>query len=189
MKPLLVVLTGMQLTTPPKTGADVQTRTATNSVPLRDEQQARQAVVDFLVWYKNHHITADRYVLVNQRPGKPYSVNLKNGDRYLNYLNTSHLLTSACLSRWRLFFQERDASFRLHPQSEGPPDGFEFDLIMLNQDTDKQLASLSSLTIEKVTITNGQALVVFRLIDAYEFRLVYQNRRWLIDEILSSSQH
>lgn len=59
---------------------------------------------------------------------------------------------------------------------------------MLNQDVDKQLASLRSLTMGKVTITNGQALVGFTLVDAYEFRLVRQNGHGLIDEILNSSQ-
>lgn len=92
MKPLLVVLMGVHLNGPPKIVSDAQAGPVTDSAQSLDTQQARQTVVDFLVWYKNHYLTANRYVLVNQRVDKPYSVNLKNAERYLTYLNTSHLL-------------------------------------------------------------------------------------------------
>lgn len=117
-----------------------------------DAQPAGQAVVAFLRWYKAHLQDANRFPLVNQRAGKPYSVNLKNGERYLAYLKSSHLLTDTYLNQWRTYFAERNAGFRLSPQDEGPPDGFEYDLVMLTQDVDKQLASLKSLKMGKVTI-------------------------------------
>ncbi len=200
MKPLLIILmlgnlmwivptgTAPNRTRPynPTRGmANARSSSVIDSVSARD---ARQTVINFLVWYKKHCLAANRILLVNQRAGQPYSVNLKNGERYLTYLDSSHRLTNGYLDRWRTFFRERDAAFRLHPQYEGPPGGFEFDLVMLNQDVDKQLASLRSLTMGKVTITNGQAIVGFTLLDAYEFRLVRQNGHWLIDEILNQSQ-
>ncbi len=153
-----------------------------------DAQQAGQTVVAFLTWYKTHMQAINRFPLVNQQAGKPYSVNLKNGERYLAYLKSSTLLSDAYLNQWRTYFAERDAGFRLSPQDEGPPDGFEYDLVMLTQDVDKELASLKSLKMGKITIVKNKATVILTLLGAYEFRLVRQNNHWLINEILNTGE-
>lgn len=150
-----------------------------------DSQQASQAVIAFLYWYKTHMQAVNRYPLVNQPDGKPYSVNLKNGERYLAYLKNSHLLSDAYLSQWRTYFKERNEGFRLSPQDEGPPDGFEYDLVMLTQDVDKQLAALKSLKINRTKVVKDRATVALTLLGTYEFQLVQQNNHWLINEILN----
>ncbi|HEY0109080.1 MAG TPA: hypothetical protein VGB67_05575 [Fibrella sp.] len=153
-----------------------------------ETQQAGQTAIAFLHWYKTHLQAANRFLLVNQQAGKPYSVNLKNGERYLAFLKSSQFLTDTYLSQWRTYFKERNEGFRLNPQVEGPPTGFEYDLVMLTQDVDKQLASLKSMKIDKVTVVQNKATVVLTLLDAYEFRLIRQNNHWLINEILNTSQ-
>lgn len=161
---------------------------ATDRESSPDAQEVRRRVVAFLNWYKNHIQEANRIPLVNQTAGKSYSVNLKNGEQYLTYLKSSNLLTEAFLDQWRTFFRERQEGFRLSPQYEGPPTGFDYDLVMLNQDVDMQLSSLVSLKIGKTLVINDKATVWFTLLDAYEFRLVRQNGHWLINEILNQSQ-
>ncbi len=153
-----------------------------------DSQQAGQAVVLFLHWYKTHMQAVNRYPLVRQLPGKPYSVNLKNGEHYLAILKSSRLLTDGYLDQWRTYFRERNEGFRLKPQDEGPPDGFEYDLVMLTQDVDKQLAALKSLKINRVNVVKNRATVTLTLLGAYEFRLVHQNGQWRIDGILNLGQ-
>ena len=158
-----------------------------NPVITPDAQQARQTVVAFLAWYKIHMQALNRFPLVNQQAGKPYSVDFKNGERYLAYLKSSHLLTDAYLNQWRTYFNERNAGFRLSPQDEGPPTGFEYDLVMLTQDVDNQLALLKSVKINEVAVIKNKATVVLTLLDAYEFQLIRQNNQWLINEILNMS--
>ena len=58
-------------------------------------------------------------------------------------------MTAQYLAEWRQFFRERNEGFRLSPQSEGPPTGFEYDLVMLTQDVDIRLASLGDLKLIK----------------------------------------
>ena len=189
MKSLLIALTWATLNwVSLDKPEDTQFGVATPKGTPGDAQQARQTVVSFLNWYKNHIQEANRFPLVNQTSGKPYSVNLKNGEQYLTYLKSSHLLTEAYLNQWRTFFKERQAGFRQSPQSEGPPTGFDYDLVMLNQDVDMQFAALKSLKMGKVVVSNDKATVGFTLLDIYKFRLVRQNGRWLINEILNQSQ-
>ena len=196
MKTLLIALTWgpIILTDPNRASLDKPCVPYTPSTSViasgisPNAQQARQTVVTFLTWYKNHIQAANRIPLVNQNPGKPYSVNLKNGERYLAYLKSSQRLTDAYLNQWRVFSKDRQEGFQQSPQYEGPPTGFDYDLVMLNQDVDMQLASLKSLKMGKSVVANDNATVKFTLLDTYEFRLVQQNGRWLINEILNQSQ-
>ena len=181
-------LNWVSLDSPTKVMHNARSGQAPNSGLSPDEEQARQTVISFLTWYKNHIQEANSIPLVNQTAGKPYSVNLKNGERYLTYLKSSNLLTDAYLNEWGVFFKERQEGFRLSPQDEGPPTGFEYDLVMLTQDVDMQLAALKSLKMGKVVVSNNKATVGFTLLDTYEYRLVRKNGRWLINEILNQSQ-
>jgi len=153
-----------------------------------DSQQARQTVLDFLTWYKKNISAINRFPLVNQKGEEPYSVNLKNGERYLGYLKKSNLLTDKYLDNWRQYFKERNEGFRQNPENEGPPTGFEYDLVLLSQDVDMQLNSLSSLKINKIAVLNNSAKVNFKLIEEYQFELLRRNNRWMINNILNLSQ-
>ena len=153
-----------------------------------DSQQARQTILDFLTWYKKNISAINRFPLVNQKGEEPYSVNLKNGERYLGYLKKSNLLTDKYLDNWRQYFKERNEGFRQNPENEGPPTGFEYDLVLLSQDVDMQLNSLSSLKINKITVLNNSAKVNLKLIEEYQFQLVRRNNRWMINNILNLSQ-
>lgn len=167
-----------------------RTEQAPTALPIitADSATAAQTVLTFLTWYKNHIQAANQIQLVNQEAGKSYSVNIQNGERYLTYLKSSQLLTDSYLNGWRTFFKERQAGFRISPQTEGPPTGFDYDLVMLNQDVDMQLTSLKSLKIKRVKINKQQAFVTCVLFDTYEFRLVRDTNRWRINEILNLSQ-
>lgn len=114
-------------------------------------------------------------------------MNIKNGERYVTYLKGSQMLTDFYLNEWRTYFKERNEGFRLSPQTEGPPTGFEYDLVILTQEVELQFDSLKSLKIKKVTVSKNRATVALTLLDSYEFRLVRSGNRWLINEILNLS--
>ena len=194
VKPLLIILMlGNLMWIIPRTKQSDPTKgmaqlvAATDSEISPDAEEVRRRVIAFLTWYKNHIQEANRIPLVNQTAGKPYSVNIKNGEGYLTYLKSSQMLTDAYLNQWRVFFKERQEGFRLNPQYEGPPTGFDYDLVMLNQDVDMQLAALDSLKMDNLSVVSNIATVGFTLLDTYEFRLVRQNGHWLINEILNQS--
>lgn len=152
-----------------------------------DSTRAVRAVTGFLRWYKIHIDSSSRIILVRQRPQEPYSVDLKKGEQYLAHLRSSGFLTEAYLGEWRQYFRDRNEGFRAHPQTEGPPLGFEYDLVLLSQDVDQQLKELSTLKINEVSIRKDRATVQFTLLFEYEIRLRRQNNRWVINEILNLS--
>ena len=157
------------------------------SAVASDSAAAARSVVKLLNWYKNHIDSASRINLVDQKPGKPYAVNFKNGEKYLAYLRSSHLLTNTFLNEWRIYFRQRQQGFQLTQQNEGPPTGFEYDFVLLSQEVDLQLQSLNKLKITKVTVRKDRASVEFDLLASYECKLVRTNGVWLINEILNLS--
>ncbi|WP_229311184.1 hypothetical protein [Larkinella soli] len=152
-----------------------------------DRQAAGRTVVRFLQWYSSHLDSAGRIILVDQPAGKNYSVNFRNGEKYLALLKNSGHLTDAYLNEWRTYFRDRQKGFELNPQKEGPPTGFEYDLVLLSQNADVQMKNLNRLRIDKVTVRADRATVQCTLLENYEFRLVRRNNRWLINEILNLS--
>lgn len=84
------VLNWVCLDNPTEVMVKTQSASSPDNQLSPDEAQARQTVISFLTWYKNNFQKANRIQLVNQTQGKPYSVNLKNGERYLTYLKSSH---------------------------------------------------------------------------------------------------
>ena len=165
-----------------------QPHSATDNGHSAEKELARQTVIGFLGWYRDHLQEVNRIPLVNQREGEPYSVNLKNAEQYLTLLKSSQGLTDAYLDEKRKYFKERQEDFRQRPQDEGPPIGFDIDLVTLNQDVDMQLGSLESLKTGDVSIIDDEALVRFKLLDDYEIRLVRLDGRWLINKILNRSR-
>ncbi|GAB3499741.1 hypothetical protein GCM10027341_23650 [Spirosoma knui] len=182
---LTIVLTNVRCES--RLAADVSENQVAARTPASDSAQAAQAVVTFLQWYKKNLGAVSRIDLVNQDEVRGYSVNFKNSEQYLAYLKKSNGLTERYLNDWRTYFKERDEGFRLTRQNEGPPTGFDYDLVMLNQDVDEQMDSLNRLTINDVAIAKNQATVTCTLFITYEFRLVRRDNHWLIDEILNLS--
>ncbi|WP_020595624.1 hypothetical protein [Spirosoma panaciterrae] len=159
----------------------------TAHTPPTETTAVRQTVVDFLNWYKANMLSISKINLVDQKPGKPYAVNFKSTEQYLSALKHSQLLTDRYLGEWRTYFKQRQEGFRLSPQNEGPPTGFEYDLVMLSQDVETQMDSLKTLKIHSVNVHGNLATVKFLLLDEYEFRLVKRDNRWQINEILNLS--
>lgn len=99
-------------------------------------------VVHFLKWYRKNYTSNLLRNLVNNADAntdttKPYSVNFKETERYLSDLKSSGFLSEKFLNTWRNYFRECDDYFIQHPQYDGPPDGFNYDLILNTQDVDE----------------------------------------------------
>ncbi len=181
---VVLALAGYRVDTMPKQNDN---QSVAVSTVAKDSVAAARSVVKLLNWYKNHIDSVSRIILVDQKPGKPYAVNFKNGEKYLAYLRSSHLLTNTFLNEWRIYFRQRQQGFQLTQQNEGPPTGFEYDFVLLSQEVDLQLQSLNKLKITKVTVRKDRASVEFDLLASYECKLVRTNGVWLINEILNLS--
>lgn len=146
------------------------------------------AVIHFLKWYRKNHTDDLQRNLVNNADAntdttKPYSVNFKDTERYLSDLKSSGFLSEKFLNKWRNYFRECDDYFKQHPQYDGPPDGFNYDLILNTQDVEESLIAIDTIKIVELHISGNNATVEVDLLMRVLFRLSQSDSKWLIDEI------
>lgn len=146
-------------------------------------------VINFLTWYRDHMTTMINIGLVNQDMKDStefYSVNFQETERYLTELKNSGFISDQYLNTWRNYFKKADEQFKITHQYDGPPEGFDFDLIMWAQDFDLSEIEKAK-TLEELNGDHATVTVEF----PYQYKLQYslskQNDKWLIDDIKNIS--
>jgi hypothetical protein len=149
--------------------------------------------VQFLQWYQHHLRMADSIPFIDnatgQRPGKFYRVNFPQAEVYLALLQQSGYVSAAYLTKGRRYFRQQDEALRQHPQNEGPPPGFDFDLVTSSQEPSIYLQGASKARLRTAYPTVQQAIVTadFRVDSTEMDRRIFYLRQyptgWLIDSI------
>lgn len=147
-----------------------------------------ETILLFLNWYKEVGIKTN-YELVNnslvQDSTMPYSVNFDETERFLNDLLNTQLISLKYVNSMRKYFIECDKNFKDSPEFEGPPSGFDFDLILHSQDYDDDLLNLDKIKF-KVYSKNRKEI---KIIAFFPFggKLIYTLSKyksiWKIDAI------
>lgn len=179
---LLLSLSGCGETTPSTTTDPL---TSTSAPPKASVAEPGAVTLQFLRWYQTHESELSALPLVNPPADSAdfYSVNQRATERYLALFNSSKLVSPEYLAYWKTYFEEAERHFQTHPQHEGPPEGFEYDLILQSQEVD--LEQLTQAQVIQQTIEDNRAQVLIRLPDQQKLRFTLQKQqnRWLIDGI------
>jgi hypothetical protein len=128
----------------------------------------------------------------NQDTADRYAVDFKVVEAYLTALNRGGFFSPAYRSSQRAGYRRWQDSLRVHSQYDGPPRGFDYDPIILSQDSD-DLALLLKTPPRSLRYSADSAKVSFRQmypgLDGEEpgrevlFSLSRHGQRWLIDAI------
>lgn len=108
-------------------------------------KEPSETVISFLKWYTENMKTVGNINMVNNNGNmivdstKLYSVNFDSTEKYLAALKKSGFISDKYISKWREHFKEVDSDFKANPQYDGPPEAFNFDLIMCSQEYDDDL--------------------------------------------------
>jgi len=145
-----------------------------------------QAVYNFLLWYKNNYDAINKVELINNTgmnadTSKYYSVNFNGTEKYLKMLKSSGYISEKYIEKWRKYFLEHDENFKKIRQNDGPPDGFEYDFVLLTQDD-----AFSRIDNPKLIDVKENALSSVVKIDVLvklKFSLTKNNNKWQIDTI------
>ena len=168
--------------------------TAITKAPLYSSIKGpAQAAYDFLTWYKNNQESVGSMSLVDNADGqstsKYYAVDFGATEEYLDQINRSGLVSKSYLAKWEKYFQQQDDSLQRHPQNDGPPSGFESDLVTHSQEPEVYLANPRNAKQRTELITPNRAVVRLDFTTQQEYpdyRFFYVSRinsRWLIDSI------
>jgi hypothetical protein len=162
---------------------------STNDSVAKSKLESTQTVISFLRWYKANYekIIQNQNILVNNAGSddttKTYSVNFSETDNYLILFKSSGYVSDFFLDDWRKYFAECEEYFKNNPQIDGPPDGFNFDLILLTQEVEEILKAIDHLKVIEEEENDSAALVKVDIMMRFSFRLSKVNNKWLIDKI------
>ena len=163
---------------------------------VRRNQELTKTVINFLNWYKANHSRLSSIELVKNSNNevfdstKFYTVDFEATDRYLSELKKSTCISEAYLNKWRDYFKTCEANFKKNPQNDGPPDGFEYDLVMLSQEYDDDLNNINKALIDIKPASNSTFLVTCKFPSSMTlgYTLAKENDHWLISDIQNNSK-
>ena len=148
---------------------------------------------NFLTWYKKNQDNVNAIGFIDNDEAvdstKFYSVNLPATEEYLSALNKSGFVSKAYLDDWRKYFRQQADSLRAHPQNDGPPNGFQFDLVTRSQEPEIYLENPRKAQQHTQLLAPNRALVRLDFTTQAEypdyrfFYLSRPNSKWLIDSI------
>lgn len=153
--------------------------------------QPAKTVIDFIKWYDNNMSSLNRIELVNNNSDTIYDstslyrINFTNTELFLAEIKKSGFVSDAYLDFMRNYFKDCEENFIKTQQYDGPPEGFDFDLIMWSQEYDEDLKNIDKSTVGAATISPQKANIEikFPLGGSLKYDLSLYNDKWMIDKI------
>lgn len=149
----------------------------------RQQPDPLQTVKDFLAWYGANYKEANSFGLVNQGDSVYYSVNFEETEKFLAYLKSSGFVSDKYLSGFRKKFSEAQLAFEKEPMNEGPPLGFDYDIVLWTQEPDLVIEKAKNPIITFSSIRDGEASIGLDVYMKLQFDLSQDNGAWKIDRI------
>ena len=154
-------------------------------------KQPSSTVIVFLKWYRTNVKSINDINLVNNNGSatvdstKSYSVDFSATEKYLAALKKSEFISDKYITKWREHFKQCDEDFKANPQFDGPPEAFDFDLVMCSQEYDEDLANIDKAKVIKQETENNSSDVIIEFPSTMklEYHLSSNNGKWEIDGI------
>jgi len=148
-----------------------------------DSTKMIRAVKEFLSWYKTNYNQANQFGFTFQDPQGNYMVNLDECQKYLTFLRSSGHISEIYEKEWKKYFESKAQYLKENLQNEGPPEGFEFDLVLITQEPEIILNQIDAL--KYVVTSNDEGTTVVRIEGelGYDFEMNLENGIWKIDYI------
>ena len=148
-----------------------------------DSVNVVKTIRGFLHWYKNNYNKSVGYRLVGTDKNGYYFVDKKVCKKYLEHIKSSGFISDIYTERWHKYFSKMAQNFKANPQNEGPPEGFDYDLISGTQEPELFYNPSVNLKLSITKVEKNK--VVIKTIDiwVHQFTLSKSNGEWKIDDI------
>jgi hypothetical protein len=123
------------------------------------------AIRNFLRWYKQNQEKIDSIALIRGRAAEDtgrYVIDFDGVKKYLAVLRSSGYFTDSFLLDKEAYFQKCEKNLAVSKQNDGPPEGLDFDLLLLTQEPDLFWQRPDTLSIQGLAgdHTTGRVLRV-----------------------------
>ena len=149
----------------------------------RDSTKAIQTIQQFLFWYKKNYWEVNKTGLSFVNKKGFYEVDSAACARYLDLLMDSGYLSSNYKKLWQDYFYSKAEWWKINPQTEGPPEGFDYDLVLLTQEPELFFDKPDSLLYKVEEITPTLAVISVKADWTLFFEMTDEKGKWKIDYI------
>ncbi|ESU20490.1 hypothetical protein FEDK69T_30150 [Flavobacterium enshiense DK69] len=153
-------------------------------------EDLKKQITEFITWYGKNEKKLHEFELVNNSYNeiidstKFYSVNFENTEKYLSEFRKSGLFSERYIENQRRYFKECEKNLIAYPENDGPPSGFDHDIVMKSQDFVME-ELIRDLKVENVQILNKTAKLTANFGYDYKLQITLseENKIWKIDNI------
>lgn len=150
-----------------------------------DSAKMIKVIKGFLKFYKKHYKKANNFDFTITDANGNYQVNLVDCRKYLDYLKSSKYISENYVTEWMKYFEERANHFKENHQNEGPPDGFDFDLVLNSQEPELILNYIKELKFDIKEISAEKSTIVMIGAWSYTVTMSNINGKWKIDALVT----
>ena len=146
-----------------------------------------QTIKGILHWYKENYKKANSFNFTYEYKQCNYQVNLKYDENYLQYLKSSGYISDEYVSLWMKYFTDKASYLKENLQNEGPPEGFEFDLVLITQEPELILNAIEKLEFILLETKNNKAVMQISGEGMYNIDMTKEKGKWKIDYIATEN--
>ena len=163
-----------------------------DSLKVESNESLTIKIKEFINWYGKNQTKLSQIELVNNSHNeiidttKFYSVNFENTEKYLTEFKKSGLFSEKYIESQRKYFKDCESDFIAEPENDGPPSGFDYDIVMKSQDFEIE-ELIRDLKVKNLTVTENTAKLTadFGIYYKLNFTLSKENEVWKIDDIIN----
>lgn len=149
-------------------------------------------IKEFINWYGKNQTKLSQIELVNNSQNeiidstKFYSINFENTEKYLTEFKKSGLFSEKYIESQRKYFKDCESDFVAEPENDGPPSGFDYDIVMKSQDFEIE-ELIRDLKVKNLSVAGKTAKLTadFGIYYKLNFTLSKENEVWKIDDIIN----
>tara|TARA_R110000868_G_scaffold173512_2_gene409651 strand:- start:1188 stop:1811 length:624 start_codon:yes stop_codon:yes gene_type:complete len=161
-------------------------------VESNDNEILAIKIKEFINWYGKNQTKLSKIELVNNSRNeindttKFYSVNFENTEKYLAEFKKSGLFSEKYIESQRKYFKNCESDFKAEPENDGPPSGFDYDIVMKSQDFEIE-ELIRDLKVKNLIVTEKTAKLTadFGIYYKLNLTLSKENEVWKIDDIVN----
>lgn len=163
-----------------------------DSLKVESNESLTIKIKEFINWYGKNQTKLSQIELVNNSHNeiidstKFYSVNFENAEKYLTEFKKSGLFSEKYIESQRKYFKDCESDFIAEPENDGPPSGFDYDIVLKSQDFEIE-ELIRDLKVKNLTVTEKTAKLTadFGIYYKLNFTLSKENEVWKIDDIIN----
>lgn len=185
MKSLLLLLLTVLILSCKSNSESIQISSDTETItPIVEASNDTLAMIgvakSFLHWYKENYEKANSFGFTYQDKQGNYHVAMGECEAYLGFLKSSGYLSDEYINLWMRYFKEKAEYMEENPENQGPPEGFEFDLVLITQEPELVLNTINDKLFAVVENSGTKAVLQMGGEEGYDFDMVKENGKWMI---------